>query len=279
LVGIIATHWASNNELGYLSKKLKGLTMIEIIVMLFDLVKELLNPLQIAKRQKDKKVRNLGYQLFRFYIHLHEVLVTGSSIVSSMEWYIRDAEEYYSTGKYNNISGNAVRGLLRGEIQEQSVNIRRVAHQIKMFDEELDILDAQLKRKIEVLVDSKWGFLTQLRHMLDANSFILLTDEEIINHLQQTVVRAADNRFFTRFDIPKLYHNDEREIISSNTPWTDETYRIFKLYLETRKPKEQLENLEHVLQQLHSLLKENFSIQDILITAYDKQKQESEEES
>lgn len=241
--------------------------------MLFEIVKDMLNPVEIANLYRKKRLNNLGGELFRFYINLNELLTCGSDILNILEQYSTSSRLSGLGGPFGPSTetlisnSNITRGFLAPKIQEQAVNIRRVIKQLEKFSEELDILDAQLKKRIEVLVDGKVGFLSQLSRILTKGNLILIPDGEYYHNMQK-VFNNPPTYMFTEL----LQFNHKRLEIFNDLPWTYETNQAIKTYIETQQARKQLENGKEAIQQLHSILKDTFSIQDILIDTYGKKK-------
>jgi regulator of sigma D len=61
-----------------------------------------------------------------------------------------------------------------------------------------------------------------------------------------------------------------RTSISSSKAWDEQIYHRVKDYLSTRNPRQQLDDLKSILNQIREALERNFSLQDILLEIGDK---------
>jgi hypothetical protein len=246
--------------------------MLEVIKLLLDIFNKLFDPAEISKLSKEKKIKDLGAELYLLYIRLNELLVNGYFIVEELRRYA------YRRDPYTDGSGYWLQCSVRAQLRY----IENVIQRLNKLRFQLQILDIEAYFKLEILLSSKQATLQTLKNMLWAGVFPIMKYDDL-----QSAVPSKPPEEYINSEIWEREEllNPIREIInmrlhenslSITKAWDKNTYERLKAYLSSREPEARLDEIGHSLQKLHEALLKNFDIQDILLAVGDKRFQESD---
>jgi hypothetical protein len=241
--------------------------MLEIVKVILEVVGKALNPSEITKMRKEKKLRELGADLFLLYTHLNEILITGEEIIRSLEGYVSRMERHLTQGDdaYALTAGSWV----KNKIVEQSFSLRKFGRTAERFANEMQILDADAYRKLQPLISDKMNVLWGLISVMDGGYLPMLgpTEADLLMLAEQ---KKEDPHGSTFGKLSRIGHDLRVSSISSKVDWDENIYKQIKEYLLTREPRKQLEEIRIVLQQIRASLEGNFSLQDVLLEVGDR---------
>jgi hypothetical protein len=231
---------------------LGGNTMIEVAKLLVDLFAKIFDPEYISKRKKAKALSKLGAQLFLLYLDLNSVLMCGRLILKELTHFANRSRPYDEHSGYH----------LKKLVRQQRENIHNVVQQMNELSTPLQIVDGQSHYKLHINMGTKESLLEEILEILDRN-FLPLPLTEIT--LPPEKISNSKNWKESEIKIIHAGRVLDRAAISLHGPWTEETYGHIRSYLASGLPEANLTAIEGALQHLHTALKENFSIPDILL--------------
>lgn len=248
--------------------------MLEIIKMIVDLLGKFINPSEILKLRREKQIGDLGAELFLLYVNLNEILIAGEHMIDSWKYYLNRIDRRKGYG-YDTYTMSRSWALDRSrELHEQFQRIKKLSDGLSRCSAQLQILNAEAYLKISVLLFGwrKISLLRDLEGILRKGSMPLLS-ADMLNDALEILLRL--DRDPNRNDENSLINTMEKsckEIIPLSDPsiWDSSVYKKIESYLNSGEPRQQLDEIRAVLQQLYSTLKDNFSIQDILLEVGDR---------
>jgi hypothetical protein len=102
---------------------------------------------------------------------------------------------------------------------------------------------------------------------------MVLMSEDVLDDALEEYIKHGEGRDVDSEDVfrnvtKKLF--EEVIPLADSSSWDASIYKMVESYLHSGKPRQQLDEIHTVLQQLYSTLKDNFSIQDILLKVGDR---------
>jgi len=241
--------------------------MLEIVKVILEVLGKALNPSEISKMQKEKKLRKLGTELFLLYTHLNEILLTGEEIIHSLEVYVSRMERHLTQG--NDAYALTAGSWIDDKVVKQCISLGKFGRSVQRFTKELQVLDADSYRKLQPLLSGKMNALDSLLKVMGRGYLPVLGPSE--SDLRMLSEQSEDTYNFTHFEkLQVIARETQQGAISYSVDWDENIYKQIKKYLSTREPHERLEEIRNVLQQIKTVLESNFSLQDILLEIGDR---------
>jgi hypothetical protein len=132
---------------------------------------------------------------------------------------------------------------------------------------QLQILNAEAYAKLMIFLDRKSSLLREVTDVLSQKLLPLSPNDELeallLSGFELPEEDYPRDRWSLREKIRSKLH-DWAIPFSGTPPWDANTYKKIEIYLDSGKPRQQLDEIRAALEQLYNTLKENFSIEDIL---------------
>lgn len=237
--------------------------MIEFLKLLVDIASKAISGL--GTRHDKKRMSDIGAELFMFYIQVNEALVAGYAIVKSLEFYVESMDSCIAGGG----DPDAFKGRpeISHRLQVQRDNLARIGETMQRWGRPLQILDGEACAQIAPLLHGKMNALDALLRLLgEGNLPITMTLEQLLalGHSEE----SSGSQMYRR--LMEFEENATNGAVSLGVPWGGEIHKRVKLYLETRNPRRQLDEIRHNLERIREALDRNFTITDILLRVGDE---------
>lgn len=225
--------------------------MFEIIKILVDNFLQALNLKDVKKNIESKKIRNVGTDLFVLYTCLNDIFITGSSIVNELERYTQWMNRKISEGKDRESYLTQINFLL----EQQRWHLMKFVKAIKALKEELLLISPSSYQMLYPLIHGKINIVGDLIHTLSSGTLTVYDENQVKKFIEEN-----NRKRFEFNNLPKAIENlGDLSYIGKDKLLDVENY------LNNRNPREVLAQIENVLNDLHKSIKENFSVNDILI--------------
>jgi hypothetical protein len=223
--------------------------------------------------RSDKFIRDVdegeisGSDVFLVFFCLDEVLVTADSIVRSLEEYVEEMSG--RSGRKSNHYALAAGGRIREQLQAQSIQLRRLRNLLrKNLDSSSDIWH---KSPLSQMVDRKGSRISRILHAisLEGGVSLPLDKKPSANKQKLTTTEIPTDVSWPRVMLPA----DEWELttvkIRTNVNWDRKIFALVQQYLDEYQPRRELDSLREAATELRELIRERFSIDDVLISVAD----------
>jgi len=266
--------------------------MLEILKIIAEFITKNfpLGELRAASAKKQKSA--LGAELFFLYTQLNEIYTLGLLIVREVED-ARDRLERYA--QENRTDDEHFGHDLKYMVDQQCVNILRLARSLRRLGTELQILDADVYASIVPLLYSKYSIISRILSFDHPSGIyrpvLTFCDADEVNKIltkaQQAFSAVADVEWPDYRAWPRICIDYSKIRSDFRSPehksYVDEAINLKSIrmdsrahirveelpkireYLDERKPLEQLEAIKKCLTQLKASLAEHFSIADVLL--------------
>lgn len=223
------------------------------------LVEALTRALPALLAQKSRKERRaLGVDLYLVYVAINEALIRGELIVAGVEQLVKDKT-----------TGSGAAWGLQEDIEEQIRCFEHIAEQLARRGRVFQLLDGRAFAGLYLLLDEKIAWLHRLRVIAGSGEYPLL-DDAALDRLERTL-EATDDPSGTVGDARSaLQELRGLPIAKGSDEKSRETREQFKAYLENRKPREQLAQIRHHLEEIRSALLDQITIGDLLLEVGDQ---------
>jgi hypothetical protein len=233
---------------------------------MFDLIRLLTESIlkvipYIADHRHKKEMTDLGVRLFIFYLRLQECAVSADRILRLLGSYVTNPDFY----------GSAI----EDEIKEQILNMSRLTSMSYSIGWALTLLEADVKISVDVFINAKEDDLNAvglvLNQMEQGRLPLAMIDSELYSRLigysrsleptspgsritgpASTLRRALDDAIRAG-DFLDLKRDPDADTVA-----------IVRTYLDSGVPQKRLTEIRNVLDQLHRVLTENFSLAELL---------------
>lgn len=239
--------------------------MFEIVKIILEIVAKALNFSDVSEFRKQKKLNELGKELFLLYTHLNEIIVCGESIINILEMYITRMEQHIEHGndEYALTAGK----WLEKNLDQQRINLVRFGRSVERLSRQLQVLDGESSRKLRPLLMQKASLLGTLIYTLSVKRlptagpteieiFELINKEKSRDEPLNSLILTSDNYKVSS--------------VSLEMSWDRETYKAIKEYMRVYKPRKQLDEIRKVAEHMRTTLEQVFSIKDVLLKIGDK---------
>ena len=228
---------------------------------------EKLNFLAIAEFWRKRNNRKAAARLHLVLLQSYEIIELYRIILDELRAALESHERQDDRHRFF-IDTARIAWLL----QRQASNLEVMERLSVQLLNEIKLLDHQFEQAYRDIVPGKLGVLAWAIGALRSARLPLNEDDA------KLFPAAADGKYRTLWftsDPPKedrrevdlyLYGWDgtEKEVVDVNIRDGDEFFRVLKWYLETNKPYERLQELEHLTANYRQALIDNFSLEDIL---------------
>lgn len=228
--------------------------MIEIMRAIVDLLARA-TPL-LYRTRRDKRLREIGAELFLLYIRLNEALVCADRIVNQLALSI--------SGDHPR-ARSALDGL-RYEVSKQYVTLRRISGLLESQRIRLILLDAGVYRQLVPLISAKMSGLQVLIETLRRGYLPIDVPEQDIRALSSGEGWEDGTPPPEHFS---LLVNIQANALPDHGRWDQDRRTRLAAYLQHRDPQGQLAQIRAAVEQLRVALVANFSLEDMLLTAGD----------
>lgn len=230
--------------------------ILGILAQIFDLSD--LSTLSTLRKQKD--LRKLGTDLYKFYLQLNKILHCGEEILDRLDVYIKEIDGFLITGG----DRRKIRGFeawLKHLVDQQHQNIEKLKELAIPLEEILQILDGENVETIDKVLRDK----SKLLDVFSENMWWsdLVSSEPPKHPLVVNNVPYIDSSFP---DANILIQYGFRIPDS----WPEIKFLSVKQYLESSEPYDQLEQIRLALQKLRVTLEKHFDVQDIILEIHSK---------
>jgi len=236
--------------------------MLEFIqAVLGVLVKAL--PAAVSQR-RNKRLNELGLDLFIFYIQVNEALICAESILAELDEFVDRMTRHAHVGdNYAIRAGNRISRTA----QLQRENLIKIGKTMDRLSLQLQVVDGQAYAKIAVLLNAKAETLDVLLGVMHDSSLPIPIG--LAERLQAVMDSAPSDRYPIASDRleHEVYLNITEGSIALNSLWNADIYRQVSGYLEKVQPRQQIAQIRATLEDIRSALEENFSIKEILLAA------------
>jgi hypothetical protein len=137
---------------------------------------------------------------------------------------------------------------------------------------ELNIINPKSFRKLYAFVYPKCGLIDVLSAVIHddcSEAALFFLNENSREKLARPNEEPGSDARHARHDFTELKRTNEHQAISDLQHIQASKVDVLRAYLEQRKPLEQLNELEEVLEKLHHALTSNFDLGDILLAVGD----------
>lgn len=243
--------------------------MLEVIKVILDIVSKSFSIESIRKIQKEKKLKEIGTEIFLLYSSLNSIIILAHQIVNELEGSLERMLRKVNDNELDYVHCTALPFLLN----QQEINILNFVKSIKRLRFEFELIDPESYKKLYPLIHGKRNAISEISEALSTNSPQLtsISEEKLLDFLKKSsknTVEFEDGRC-----IQVSRHEEEifeKLQISTLRCIPIKEYKIIQKYLEVRKPNNIIKELEKVAKTLRKAIKTNFSIEDILLEVGDK---------
>jgi hypothetical protein len=261
--------------------------MFEVIKLFVEQVFKILNIEAIAKLRDRRNLAELGADLFALYTTLNFIYVTGLRIVSEIETIVRKYNQYIEENRFDGgVSGFDLPELCNDQLR----NLRTFAAAFTRIYGIMNIVDPRATREMHIFIGNKVNIIYEISGHLNGKynnlAFSPTYEENLINVIKEAKTALQDEHdntnifqrnehMFRIFDIEKNEKlldgltKPESESLNDISYLSEEDVHLLSRYLETRKPRDQLEKLRDILDKFHENLLKNFELKDLLLKVGD----------
>lgn len=237
--------------------------MIELLKILADNLLKILSPENIAKAQKNKKLKDIGVEIFLLYSSLNNILVCGKEIIKELEGALPWMKRKVENDEINRIYGNKISSLLKNQLAQLNQFVRSY----ERLQNQLELLSPDFKLNLYPIIGEKVNALSILARCISGeigqNTQLISMNEKGIIKLMKNHQRLDEITTAERLMVIDHGITDVDNLIAGS-------YNIIKRYLDSQIPYERLDEIEILANKLNQLIKDNFAVEDILIAVADK---------
>jgi hypothetical protein len=144
--------------------------MLDLVKMVVDLLGKFINPSEISKLRREKRLGDLGVELFFLYIDLNGILLAGEKMIDNWKYYLNriDRRSGYGYDTYS-MPKSFTEDRLR-ELSQQIQYIQNFKSVLSKFSAQLQILNAEAYSKITLLLfggHGKVSFMYELIRVIE----------------------------------------------------------------------------------------------------------------
>ncbi|MGH0052151.1 MAG: hypothetical protein ACQ5SW_02015 [Sphaerochaetaceae bacterium] len=256
--------------------------MIEILKILIEFFLENFSIESLAKMKKEKKLNEIGTEIFLLYSNLNTILVQGREILVELEdaadWMRRKTEN----GEPERMYSSGISFILKQQLR----SLEQFIEAYRRLETKLEVFTPAMKVKLVPILYGKYSALSDLKQSIspfdNEPSRLISIDEKKL----RDSIAAIDTdsvRFQKNEDSPKwpilweMSHAGKKRhsfIIDEGLHNMDEfkadTYPIIERFLESEKMKNNLDEIERYAIILKEIIERNFKIEDIILNVGDK---------
>ena len=210
----------------------------------------------IASARRRQKADMVGASLFLVYVRLNDAILSGHHLIDMLGDYVAAAKrtDRLSLRQWG----------VAAEVDSQVITIKRLLDAIQALNDEITVLNAGARLRLDVFLKNKWN-------ALDAVLSVLRSDHLLLDsgRLRFYVDTYLEGDFENVSDEPSLrlaiFEGLRAELavdMSASPP--DEAISALEDYLLNGKPREQLIELAQVAEDMRETLEAHFELRDVL---------------
>lgn len=247
--------------------------MFEILKIFLETLIKVIPLHKLEELKKKKKLSKIGGDIFLAYCSLNEIYVVGLQIIEEIE---RSIEWMEKKRREGDLHREYISNLPR-LLWAQRANIIKFVCSLQRLRYELEIVASPSLRKLTPFLYGKTNYINSLLNTLGRN-----TDAAIVSFDPSELVRktklaepAADawdpywQPFQMRGALWYWPNGPEKEHIENLNFISIEHLKYLKKYIKQRNPREQIEYLHKILDNIYESIKEHFDLKDILLNVGD----------
>ena len=239
--------------------------MFEIIKLFIQQSFKLLNIPAILKARDQKRLAALGVDMFALYSSVNRIFTDGNCIVDTIEFILQKKDQYE---KGNRLQESIADFGLTDLVQKQRDNIVDFSHAFVGLAKAVDVINPEASREMYIFLSGKRTLIEELFDEL-TNFYVARKMTVFGSHSEENLVRLVEDmkvsgRWITLGAWRRTRVDDEIvEINHGQIPVRQ--LKTLETYLQERKPRKHLDELEGILKDLHESLVKHFKIEDILL--------------
>ena len=219
---------------------------------MFDFIKSFIELLvsgaDLFDQKRDKRIkRDVGRQLMVCYLRCLEICETGDRILDQLERYtnpafrdrIADPNEGYWTS------------ALRSYLVQQSLNLVRLGRAVRSTRKYLRVFAPETAEAFDPLISGK------------AHAVAVLT--QLLENDKLPVTFALTDRKLMYLNAYEIDHTS----IDATEDWGTENLVTVEQYLKTENPRERLEQIKQLAEELRSQMLRHFDAEDLIIELHE----------
>ncbi|MEO1033697.1 MAG: hypothetical protein AAFX55_20095 [Bacteroidota bacterium] len=237
--------------------------MIEVLKILASNLLKILSVENIANVRKNKKLNNLGVEIFLLYSNLNTILVCGREIIKELENASRWMKRKIDHGEINREYQNQISSLLKNQL----IQLNQFIQAYYRIGNQLELLSPEFKLNLYPIIGDKISVLSILTRCISGE---IGQSTQLISIDEKRIIELMENprRFYGFREAEELIVINHG--IENTDNLTAESYDIIQRYLESGIPYKRLDEIESLTKKLNVLIKENFTIDNILIAVGNK---------
>ena len=241
--------------------------MFELMKIMVEAITKSFSIKSVAELRKAKKLTKIGTDLFVVYTALNSMLVVGRRIVHELETGLAWMEGKVRDGE----SDRELFTHLNLLLSQQSMNIVRLVRSIKNIRPELELVAPDVYLSLVPLIHGKRNAISILLSQISASGRL----PRLVTVSPEWLTRLEEERALTMTGRMRLLNPfDETFLVSEPienlAAIPAREYQIIRRYLEEHHPRQVLAEIEIAASTLRDAIKDNFSLQDILLNVGDQ---------
>jgi hypothetical protein len=254
--------------------------MFEVLKIFIEQAFKLINISALVNARKGTKMAELGVNMFELYSSLNRVFTCGLRIIDSIEHIISKHDQY----KRENRLGEYIPAFdLDDLLQDQARNIVDFSHAFSNLSAAVDVMDPDAARIIKIFLAGKGNVVSELINMMNIKAghatpmFGVSAEENLLEYITGKNAMAHKGKAEILELRRAISDSRARRAKAVAEECIDYSYGIpiskipvLRRYLKERRPREHLDQLKDILQNLHDVPKRNFKLEDVLLLVGDR---------
>jgi len=242
--------------------------MLELLKILVEHVLKALAPDRVASVKKEKRLTELGTDIFLVYSALNAVIVHGRQIVAELEGGIPWMRRKVAEGEPERVYFQRV--LVR--ISQQLRNVEKLTTAVARLQDQLLLLDSDAALNLEPILAGKLNVLRALHDAVRSGAVVSIDEAKLREMLSSGQSRDPDEverlRYSHYYDGAifselLVYHIPDVQNLRANK------VDLVESYLASGVANARLTELENHARALRGAIEKYFSLQDILLAVGD----------
>jgi hypothetical protein len=249
--------------------------MFELIKIIVEKIADSFSPSAIKKYANDRKLSELGSELFLLYSSLNSITVTGRRIVDQLRYGVEALEGKLSEGRTDFVW---YVDELPDLLAMQRISLMRFSTSLKRLGTHLQVIDGKAFREIVPLIYGKMNAVKTMVDLLaqrdprlitidDAHARALLfqtEDRSSVNRNDDTIGEAFSSERYA------MCHVLDESALPISSALSQHNYEPIRDYLASRNPELELDAIDSIADRIRDAIAKNFSISEILLHVGDR---------